>query len=213
MILSAVQSLYDATIRRTLPRKIGVLNGVSVRRPRLFDATDVNEGYEGALIAALRARVEPSDEVVIVGGGLGVSSVVAARRGRHVTTFEAGDRYETLLETLEMNRVADRVTPRKALVGPAVSVNGTPAETSIEPSELPACDVLELDCEGSELAILRGLERRPRVIVVECHAVYDSPESAVREELDRLGYAVVERGAEVPEEGVFVLTAVREDAE
>ena len=37
-------------------------------------------GYEAALVAALNESVRPGDRVVVVGGGLGVTSVVAALR-------------------------------------------------------------------------------------------------------------------------------------
>jgi hypothetical protein len=206
-----IKKIYNMTLRPHLPRKIGILNGVPARYPRLFDESDIINNYEAALIGALRETVKSTDHVVIVGGGFGVSSVVASRYGSHVTVFEAGDRYEILCETLEINDVSDSITPKKSLVGPQVSVKGSVTETTVSPADLPACDVLELDCEGSEVEILRNLEIRPRVIIVECHAVFDAPESTVRRELDRLGYIVVNREAEVPERGIFILTAMREN--
>jgi hypothetical protein len=40
----------------------------------------------------------------------------------------------------------------------------------VTPAELPECDVLELNCEGSEIGILRNMTIRPRAIAVETMA-------------------------------------------
>jgi len=205
-----MQRLYDRTIRERLPRTIGILNGVRARKPRLLDVTKEVPDYEAELVDALEATVEPNDHVVVVGGGLGVTSVVAARRGQRVTTYEAGrDRFERLRETLKINGVADRVEAHHALVGPKINVNGECAERAIAPDELPACDVLEIDAEGSEVGILKGIAQRPRVIIVECHAHRGAPVDDVTDLLDRLEYEVVDEDAECREKGIVILTAVR----
>lgn len=208
--MSIAKTLYERTVREALPEKLGVLNGVAVREPRLLDATDVQQDYEEALVTGLRTHVTPEDDVVVVGGGRGVSAVVAARHGNSVVAYEGtAERVRMCRETARLNRVSETVDVEHALVGPEIHVVGERGEpAAVSPSELPACDVLEMDCEGAELAILRNLEIRPRVIIVETHAHLDSPERAVRAELDRLGYEVVDRGVEVDEDGVYVLTAV-----
>ena len=64
----------------------------------------------------------------------------------------------------------------------------------IDPADLPACDVLEMDCEGSELGILKGMQIRPRVLIVELHPTrYDAPDAAifVVELIEEMGYEVV----------------------
>lgn len=185
-----LQTIYNAAVRPFLPEKIGVMNGVPVRNRGLLDRTDVDSNYEGALIEALRENVTASDEIVVVGGGVGVSTVIGARCANHVTVFEAGERYETLCETIEINNISETVDTRKKLVGPNISVTGTPTEQSVDPQDLPECDILELDCEGAELAILQNLQIRPRTIIVECHGVFDAPASVVREELTGLSYSV-----------------------
>jgi hypothetical protein len=212
----AVKSVYNRFVRSHLPYKLSTHNGVTARGAKLFDLTDRFPEYEADIIAALREHVRDGDDVVVVGGGFGVSSVVAARRvgdDGSVTTYEAGaDQYDLVAETLEINDVEDRVDVEHAIVGSAVSTYTPPEDASVvDAGDLPTCDVLEMDCEGAELEILRNLEVRPRVVVVEAHANFDAPEADVRAELDRLGYDVVDRGVEDEAKGIVILTAVRDD--
>ncbi len=208
-----IQTVYNKTVRPFLPRKIGVLNGVAVRKPRVLDTTDVLEDYEAEIISALRTHVKGDDDVVVVGGGLGVSSVVAARHGSTVTTYEAGKhRYKRVLETLELNNITNRVEAHHALVGPDVHVNGSTSDRAIAPEDLPECDVLEVDAEGAEVGILQGLEIRPRVIIVEAHAHRGAPAEDVYSQLDRLNYDVANQEAECREKGIIIITAVHQSA-
>lgn len=211
MIMSVLQSIYDSTIRPMLPRKLGVWNGVVVRVPKLFDMTDINPHYEGPSVRGIRNHVRSDDTVVVIGGGLGVSTVVACRHGESVTVYEgSAERLEFLHETLKLNQVEDSVTVKHSVVGPEKSLGGERGNPDqVDPADLPECDVLEMDCEGAEIGILQKMTIRPRVIIVECHGKYDTPESAVRAELVQRGYEVVNCTEEYPDNGIYVLTAVR----
>ena len=90
---------------------------------------------------------------------------------------------------------------KHAVVGEAISVHGEQDDRSkliVPPAELPECDVLELDCEGSEIGILRNMTIRPRAIAVETHGLYGAPTTMVKELLENLGYAVHECGIAEP---------------
>lgn len=213
---SPITWIYNTFIRPHTPMKIASFNGVPVRGVRLLDATDEFPEYEGPLLDGIRSRVKPNESVVVVGGGRGVSSVVAARQaalGGHVTTYEGGaERLDVARETAVLSRVADSVSIKHGIVGSEIGIVGDGSEASlVDPGDLPECDTLILDCEGAELEILESLDQRPRTIIVETHAFLDSPESAVRDKLDSLDYTVVERGVELDEKGVYVLTAVRSE--
>lgn len=208
-----LKGLYDHLLRPYLPRKVAVFNGVPVRQPRLLDRTDVRPEYESALVAAIREVVTRGDDVVVVGGGWGVSTVVAARMAGSagsVRTYEAAaDQVEHVRETVELNRVADWVEVVHAAVGDPRRPYGSLDEAAtVPPDELPGCDVLVLDCEGAERSILDGLGVRPGTVVVETHPMFDAPAAAVRERLSVLGYDVVdERIEETPYGELPVLTA------
>jgi hypothetical protein len=127
-----------------------------------------------------------------------------------VTVFEGGiEQVYHVRETVELSRVDDRVDVRHAIVGPDEEVYGeTDQAQFIDPAELLTCDVLVLDCEGAETAILEGISRRPRTIIVETHHMYDAPASVVRTVLRERGYEVVTERLEMTPYGELpVLTA------
>lgn len=212
--LKFLRPAYDRIIRPHLPRKIGVYNGVPVRDRGLLDITDRVPSYESAICNSLREQVTDGDEVVIVGGGKGVTTVVAGTRTGprgNVTVFEGGaEQFDKVLETVKINELSDRVAVKQAVVGPDVRVYGDSCGSeNISPSKLPECDVLELDCEGAEIGILREMKSSPRVIIVETHAKLGTSKEDVRSTLNKLNYTVVKEGIENKELGIFVLTATK----
>ena len=198
-------------------RKIGVYNGVAVRKEVLLRPDDVHTNYEKALVSQIRRTVESGEQIVVIGGGNGVSTTVAARRAGksgHVISFEGSEtRVEIARETTVLNKVSDRVTVNHAVVSNAQQLfSKAGAASQIEPGALPECDVLVMDCEGAELDILRDISIRPRAIVVETHAYLDSPEQEVRKVLCEKDYSVRERGVEDKETGAYVLNALHMDS-
>jgi len=218
MIGAAVRGLYDRTLRPFLPRKVGIVDGVLVRSPRLLDRTWSYRGHEEPLCAAIRRHVRPGDDVTVVGGGIGVSTVVAARRvapAGSVVSYEASPEYGRLVsDAISLNDVGGVASVRVAVVSEARSVYGDAvAENVVPPEQLPECDVLVLDCEGAEVPILQQLTQRPRTLIVESHGVFDSPTRIVRERIASLGYEIVSETAEDAEKDVFVLVGERAGGE
>jgi hypothetical protein len=196
-------------------RKIGVYNGVAVRKDVLLRPKDVHQRYEKALIRQIRETLQPGERVVVVGGGNGVSTTVAAQKvgeSGEVTTYEGSrTRSNIAQETCELNKVAERVEVKHAIVSHERRLFSEAEDAAVvDPEDLPTCDVLIMDCEGAELDILRNLSLRPRAIIVETHGFLNSPEREIREILTESGYSVVDRGKEDEEKGVFVLTALDE---
>lgn len=212
---SLVRTLYNKLVRPYTPQKIAVFNGVPVRGIRLFDATDVFRDYEAALIAAIREQINEGDEIVVVGGGRGISTVSAARcagvTGR-VTTYEgSAERVETVRETVSLSDVQKRVNVNHAIVAEAVKLAADPGEApTVSPSDMPSCDVLVLDCEGAEIKILNHMSELPSIVIVETHGFLNASEEEIREILSNRGYKIVERRVEDGERGIHVLTSVRE---
>lgn len=68
-----------------------------------------------------------------------------------------------------------------------------------------------MDCEGSETAILDGMEITPRAVIVECHPTLDAPPEEVRPLLHECGYEIVDRFE--AENGNITLTAVLDGAD
>lgn len=214
-VYQVFRTLYDNYIRGRLPKKIGVYNGVPVRDRALFDVTDEQPEYEGALVAGIRQQVSTNDHVVVVGGGRGVSTVcaaVAAGPDGRVECFEGGrEQYDQLTDTIQLNCVSDWVSAHHSIVGEEIEVYGESTGADIvSPADLPDCDVLVLDCEGAEIGILTAIEHRPETVIVETHGFLDSPESAVRDTLTDRQYNIIDRGVEYEDRGVIVLTATHQ---
>jgi hypothetical protein len=148
--------------------------------------------YESGMIASLHGHVEEGDQVTVIGGGLGVTAVVAARHvgeGGGVTVFEGSETMvDHIYDTLELNGVADRVDVKHAVVADDLYLEGDAGDAEvIPPTALPSCDVLEMDCEGAEMLILHKLDIQPREMLVETHWNLES----VKSQIEDLDYSIV----------------------
>ena len=204
--------LYRRTLRRILPRATVRYAGVAVAKDRKIgdlivlaswvppDLRDI-PSYEQTLIGGIREHVRIGDHVVVVGGGEGVSSTIAAQLAGDsgsVVCFEGALDCATSVEiAARRNGVGHRLTVRHAVVGTAIGIYGPKELQStvvIDPADLPRCDVLELDCEGAEITILKTMRIAPRAIVVETHGLYGAPTMKVRQLLEDRGYNVFDLG-------------------
>lgn len=188
-----VQECYDHRIRDYFPRTWIVNNGVPTRTARLLDRTKHRPDCKQGSVTALREHVRPSDHVVVIGGGDGVTAVVAARRATQVTVYEAASRMVSVVEeTAEVNAMADKISVNHSVVGPAENVYGDDVGAQVDVADLPNCDVLELDCEGAEGRIIAELSqlhgRRPRVIIIETHPQYGTDIADLRTRLSEMDY-------------------------
>jgi len=194
-----VQS-YSHFVAPVLPNTQADYNEVQVLAAKLFDRhlpwrQKHNPHYESGIIESLVQNAVPSDRVVIVGGGWGVTAVRSAKlvgpNGK-VTVFEGSkSQVAKIKSTIDLNDVTNGLEINHAVVGPNIRVYGhTGNADHVSPSELPECDILELDCEGSELHILENLEIRPRVIIAESHGMYNSSAQNVVDKLESQDYRV-----------------------
>ena len=163
--------------------------------------------YEAAEVAALRRYGRPGDHVVVVGGGLGVTAVVAARAvgpGGRVTVFEpAPAAARVAARTVRRYGLAARVRLVRAAVGAPSATCFTywmpPGVPSLPPGALPAADVYEVDCEGAEVALLRHLPVRPRVLLIETHDNHEAVVALLRARGYALDSVVDDRGPSGPD--------------
>lgn len=199
--------VYCHSIRDYLPM-IGYhkKNEVETYPVRLLDpflasnkATD-SPNAEGGIVSAHEKFTEPGDLVNIVGGGNGVTAVRAAQivgDSGKVTVYEGGkESIDELQKIIKINNVEDKIYLKHAIVGKERDVYGGDSTFAkiISPEDLPECDVLELDCEGSEIDILGEMNILPRIIIVELHPYNFSEEPyAVETMLSKCGYEIVYR--------------------
>lgn len=152
------------------------------------------------IISAHMKLSQGGDRVVVIGGGDGRTAVAAAKQvgsNGSVLIFEGGDRsYRQIEHLLESKGLSTTCSVHHAVVGPLIDVYGGDCQQalSLPPEDLPQCDILELDCEGSEIEILRRLCIRPRVIIVEIHPfLFPEEPEWVLNRLGELGYRIVYR--------------------
>lgn len=162
-------------------------------------------GYEAALVAALNETVRPGDSVVVVGGGIGVTAVVAALRAGpsgNIQCFEGSEQYVRLAQQTATRNGITNISIHHAIVAKLIGTfdGGVANDLGpvVPPSQLPTCNVLEMDCEGAEVEILREMTIQPRVVVVETHGLYGAPTDLVASLLAKRGYVVSDRGVAEP---------------
>lgn len=158
--------------------------------------------FESASVDGLGRVVRPGDAVVVVGGGSGLTAIVAAQLsagpGGSVVCYEgARARVQYVQEAAVLN-CAESLRVVHAVVGATSNLfDDADGGGLLDPRDLPPCDVLEMDCEGAELSILRSMTIRPRAVVVETHGLFGASTSDVRGLLEELGYGVVDLGVAV----------------
>jgi hypothetical protein len=202
LIKRGVPHIYNQHIRPNLPRTTADYNGVLVPAAHWFDSivpwigSVHRNNYESALVEGLKNHVKDGDDVVIVGGGWGVTAVVAANQvgdTGSVTVFEGSESASShVRQTSRLNNVGDRISVNHVIVGEGVNIRGKQGDAeNIPPSSIPDCDVLELDCDGAEIDILENIQIRPEVILVESHKCFNCPANKIETMLKELSYNVV----------------------
>lgn len=192
----------------TPTKRNAVWNGVEVPpavapKHRLIDdyvsiiETDYKKS-EGGEVKSHKEFTQEGDKVVIIGGGRGVTTVHAVQEsepGGDVIVYEPSRKHKEIIQKVtELNGVESSCEVRNMLVGPDIEVfDHSSSYEKVEPSELPQCDVLEMDCEGAELEIIRNMTISPRIIILEVHPQrYEYAPEAVNE-LIEMGYDIVKK--------------------
>lgn len=214
-----VGTLHELYLRPHLPdssRSTARLNGLVVPHedPKLLDGVIGIPNYEWKLVCGMKRVVEPGDDVTVVGGGYGVSTVYAARlagEAGSVRVYEgAVSMVENIREACEMHGVG-AVTVNHSIVSEARALRGEAGDATVTaPADLPESTVLVLDCEGAEADIIPNLSFAPKAIVVETHGVYDAPPDLIAEQLTAAGYEVVFNEVMSEADGLSILVGQRD---
>jgi hypothetical protein len=211
LVTKGIGYIYSATLRPVLPKQTRVYEYNGIKVPADTPILDPfipphshgrwlqdRPEHEQTEIKQLREHCTPGDDVVIVGGGYGISAVVAAKavgESGSVMIYEANsDLVDQINNIVEYNGVEKIVTCCHAIVGELVSLewaegSQTGAET-IKPEDLPLGDIYELDCEGAEKEILSKMSSRPETLVVETHAIYEVPKEVTIPIMKNKGYNI-----------------------
>jgi hypothetical protein len=224
--VEVIDHLYEKSIGSMLPRQWVEYNGIEVRAAHRGDSIlpfrDYHRpNYESGIAAGLRDHLTNRDTVVIVGGGWGVTASIAGRQvgenGQVIVYEGSRSQVERIKETIRRNGVEDRIEVKHTIVAEEISLRGdSEGADKLSPSDLPDCDLLELDCEGAEIEILRNSRIEPDTILVETHGFHGAPSDEVASLLEQTGYMIVSKA--VADEGkkrycevqdVHAMTAVK----
>ena len=172
--------------------------------------------YEVEMQAALCRHVKPGDSVRIIGGGYGVTAVIAhLESGEPVEVMEAArENVGCCRRTAAHHGLGSEIRVHHGAIGGVIDPWGTDIGPRRSVEWCRRADVLEIDCEGGEEMILAELDQSgplPRVLLVESHGDLGSPTTRVREQVESLGYRVVSEEFEEEAEDVAVLACVREE--
>lgn len=133
-----------------------------------------NPNYKEKYIPLLKERISSDDQVTIIGGGRGVSSVIAAQKlsgSGKLTIYEGSPKMASIIEkTLKLNDIKEGYKIINKIVGPGIDVYSDEKKFDrLHPEDLEPCDILFMDCEGAELKILQELKIKPKYIISELH--------------------------------------------
>jgi hypothetical protein len=208
---ASVGYVYSRTIRPHLScQQYQEVQGISVRtsqrcKKRLDSTFGLDrswpQNHKKPNCDFIREYVDKGDTVVVVGGGYGISSVVAATQvgqtGKVLIYEGARAVIDDLLNTLSYNEVAKQTTVKHAIVGEVVDLKSSAGEAKkIQTDNIPPCDLLEMDCEGAEIDIIPRLSKNVNTIIVETHPRKGAPTSAVETALKEHGWQITESAAD-----------------
>jgi hypothetical protein len=197
---------YKTTIRPYLScRRYREFQGVEIRSKKrcqkvldcFFPTLSWPQDHKEANCELIKRYVSQGESGVVIGGGYGITSVVAANevgQTGEVLIYEGAEKViDDLLNTLSANEVANQTTVKHAIVGDAVDLKSPKEDANlIQPSELPSYDFIEMDCEGAEIDIILKMPTNIGTIIVETHPQKEAPTSAVEAALEKQGYKIVE---------------------
>lgn len=203
---SAIEYAYERHIRRYMPKsgnivqnKVVLPDEKRVLDSYILESSRDDPDREDGVVSAHTRHTREGDSIVIVGGGNGVTAVRAAKivgEDGEVLVFEGGEgNLKKIREVFNINGVNDYCNVNHAVVGRNIDVWGdATGADEIRPSQLPSCNVLELDCEGSEVEVLEELEIEPRVLIMELHPFkFLDDADYLFELLESKGYEVTSR--------------------
>jgi hypothetical protein len=164
-------------------RPITFLQEVILALRSSFNKHSINGHFEAGVYLSHLRVTRPNDKVLAVGLGSGSTLIPVVKLldhslGGFYRCIEASEsRIEIAKENIDLNNIDSKMYEiLNAFAGKEVFESyGESSNNNIDINNYDY-DVLEMDCEGSELSILSSLSKRPRNIIVELHPRHFSQE-------------------------------------
>ncbi|MGQ4557298.1 hypothetical protein [Halobellus sp. GM3] len=209
----SVSYFVDSYIRPyapTIDQSAAIRNISITKKAKFTDLFVPHKAYHEYLMCKLiEENTQRNDSVVVVGGGRGITATLEAKNvgsNGDVLIFEAfPEKSKKIKQVLSANSINAETNVRTAAVANKKPSNFPPKTILVDPSDLPRCDVLELDCEGAEIEIIDKLPFLPRDIYVETHGIYGTPRDDVINALERNRFEVVKSFDHIKKKGITIL--------
>jgi len=192
-------------VRPALPWKEVEIEGF--RFDRRFKVIDTDhETYESETRELMREYLRPSDELLVVGGGTGITSITASPHIQRVTAIEPDARTrDRFIHHIDRNGV-DNVDVHLGWVGDADDPN-RPADVAV--FELVGHTAMEIDVEGNGLPIIPRIPDTVRTVFYESHPTIGVSTFDAIEGLRTQGFRIIDRCIEWPNSGNEIILGVR----
>lgn len=141
-----------------------------------FERHSINSNFEAGVYLSHLRVTKPNDRILAIGLGSGTTLIPMVKlmnnlQGGFYRCIEASESQINIAKkNIELNNIdISKFEIVNAFAGS--EVYGSYGESSKKNIDINNYDfdVLEMDCEGSELSILQSLTKRPRNIIVELH--------------------------------------------
>ena len=190
-MLDFIRPLYNEKIRPKTPFRPNNIRGFQLKGPdRLFDLTKPGDDYKLEHISSIERAVLPSDHLLILGAGVGVSALALANQVRQITLVEGS---ETQMRITEQNLDANHVDNVNLLLGVAgqnIGVYNSEDSRVIDLHQFETVRVVAMDIEGAEMSVIPQLPESVEKVIIESHAQFGSPKKSVMESLENHGFVI-----------------------
>jgi hypothetical protein len=141
-----------------------------------YEKHTINHNFEAGVFLSHLRVTNPDDRILAVGLGTGSTLIPMVKfmettGGGFYRSIEASEsQIEIARKNIELNNIdCSRYEIINAYAGKdSYDIWGIGSNINLDINEYEF-DVLEMDCEGSELSIIQSLKRTPRNIIVELH--------------------------------------------
>lgn len=137
----------------------------------------INGNFEAGLYLSHLRVTRPNDKVLAVGLGYGASLIPVVKMMSSKGFYRSIEASNTQISIAKKNILLNNINEQNYEIihgfagGKIFNSYGESNHLNIDINDYDF-DVLELDCEGSELSIIRSMDVRPRNIIVELHPKY-----------------------------------------
>jgi len=187
-----IRTVCEHFLRPRLPHRLETIRGYQLLgASKVLDVTRFGPQYELHQIEMLKRYLEPDDELLVIGGGTGLTAMIGTDLGASVTVIEASmEVVRKCWANFDRNNKND-IELVHGTVGP--TDQAYPGELG-EPVDLSGYDpsIVEMDIEGAELEAIPMLPDRVETVIVETHPKYQTPPSRVGQLLSDEGWEIVE---------------------